>query len=64
MAWSPDGTLAVSGGEDGTVRVVKAGPKYKLLATNPLGEVVMATPAIADGMLYVRTQSHLFGLAR
>jgi outer membrane protein assembly factor BamB len=58
-----DGRLYFAG-EDGTVRVVKAGPKYELLASNPLGEVVMATPAIADGMLYVRTQSHLFGLAR
>ena len=58
-----DGRLYFAG-EDGTVRVVKAGPKYEMLAANPLGEVVMATPAIADGMLYVRTQSHLFGLAR
>ncbi len=58
-----DGRLYFAG-EDGTVRVVKAGPKYELLATNPLGEVIMATPAIADGTLFVRTQSHLFGLSR
>jgi len=49
-------------GEDGAVRVVRAGPKYELLATNHLGEVVMATPAISNGMLYVRSQSSLFGL--
>ena len=38
--------------EDGDVFVVKAGPTYELLATNPMGEVLMATPAISDGVLY------------
>ena len=46
--------------EDGDVFVVKAGPKYELLAKNPVGEVMMATPAISDGMVIVRTVSHLF----
>jgi hypothetical protein len=42
------------------VFVVKAGPKYELLAKNPVGEVMMATPAISDGLLIVRTISHLY----
>ncbi|HET9714301.1 MAG TPA: PQQ-binding-like beta-propeller repeat protein [Pyrinomonadaceae bacterium] len=46
--------------EDGDVFVVKAGPKYELLAKNPVGEVMMATPAISDGLLIVRTISHLY----
>ena len=46
--------------EDGDVFVVKAGPKYELLAKNPVGEVMMATPAISDGLVIVRTISHLF----
>jgi outer membrane protein assembly factor BamB len=46
--------------EDGDVFVVKAGPKYELLAKNPVGEVMMATPAISDGMLIVRTISNLY----
>jgi outer membrane protein assembly factor BamB len=46
--------------EDGDVFVVKAGPKYELLAKNPVGEVMMATPAISDGMVIVRTISHLY----
>ena len=49
--------------EDGDIYVVKAGPSYDLLATNKMGEVVMATPAIADGMLIVRGLSHVFGIA-
>jgi outer membrane protein assembly factor BamB len=46
--------------EDGEVFVVKAGPKYELLATNPVGEVMMATPAISDGLVIVRGVNHLF----
>ena len=42
--------------------MVKAGPDYELLATNPMGEVCLATPAIADGMIFVRTAKHLFGI--
>jgi outer membrane protein assembly factor BamB len=46
--------------EDGDIFVVKAGPKYELLATNPVGEVMMATPAISDGLLIVRAHDHVF----
>lgn len=49
--------------EDGDVFVVKAGAKYELLATNPIGEVMMATPAISDGMIFIRGQKHLFAIA-
>jgi outer membrane protein assembly factor BamB len=48
--------------EDGDVFVVKAGPKYELLATNPMGEPMMASPAITDGMLFIRGRSHLFAI--
>lgn len=46
--------------EDGDVFVVKAGPKYELVSTNPVGEVLMATPAISDGVIIVRGQNHVF----
>jgi len=49
--------------QDGEIFVVKAGAKYELLATNPMGEVAMATPAISEGMIFVRTQKHLYGVA-
>jgi outer membrane protein assembly factor BamB len=48
--------------EDGDVYVVKAGPAYELLATNPLGEVAMATPAISDGLMIFRTRNHLLAV--
>jgi outer membrane protein assembly factor BamB len=48
--------------EDGEVFVVRAGAKHELLATNPMGEPLMATPAISGGMVIVRGQHHLFGI--
>jgi outer membrane protein assembly factor BamB len=54
-----DGKIFLSS-EDGDVFVVKAGPKYELLAKNPVGEVMMATPAISDGLLIVRTVTNLY----
>ncbi len=48
--------------EDGEVYVVKAGPKFELLATNPMGEVLMATPAIVDGTILFRGRHHLFAI--
>ena len=48
--------------EEGDIHVIKAGPKYELLATNAMGEVCLATPAIAGGMIFVRTSKHLFGI--
>jgi outer membrane protein assembly factor BamB len=54
-----DGKIFLSS-EDGDVFVVKAGAKYELLATNNVGEVMMATPAISDGLLIVRGHNHVF----
>ena len=45
--------------EDGDVFVVKAGRAFELLATNPMGEICMATPAIAGDMIFVRTDKRL-----
>jgi outer membrane protein assembly factor BamB len=49
--------------EDGDVYVVKAGPQYELLAKNPLGEAILATPALAGDLLIVRGAKHLFAIA-
>lgn len=48
--------------EDGDILVVKAGPTYELLATNPMGEVCMASPAISDGVIFVRAEHHVFAI--
>src|SRR5262249_20492556 len=48
--------------EEGQVRVVKAGPLCELLPVHTLDDYVMATPAIANGALWVRSQHFLFSL--
>ncbi|MBU0639085.1 MAG: PQQ-binding-like beta-propeller repeat protein [Planctomycetes bacterium] len=50
--------------EDGDVHVLSAGNDYELLATNAMGETCMATPAIADGRLFIRTRSQLYCIGK
>lgn len=56
-----DGKLFLSS-EDGDVFVIKAGAKFERLATNPMGEALMGTPAISDGVILLRGQHHLFAV--
>jgi outer membrane protein assembly factor BamB len=48
--------------ESGEVFVLRAGAEPEVLATNDLGEVAMATPAISQGRLYFRTRAHLIAV--
>jgi outer membrane protein assembly factor BamB len=50
--------------EEGTTHVVKADKSYELLATNELGERSLASPAVDDGALYIRTESHLWRISK
>jgi len=47
-------------GENGTIVVLKSGPEIEVLAKNDVGNSVIATPAIADNRLYVRTYDTLW----
>ena len=49
--------------EEGETFVIQAGPEYELLGSNDLDEMAMATPAVADGSLIIRTASHLYRIA-
>lgn len=46
--------------EDGTGVVGEPGAMWKKLSANKLDAGCMATPAIADGGIYVRTKTHLY----
>jgi outer membrane protein assembly factor BamB len=48
--------------EEGDVYVVRAGPTYELLAKNPMGEIIMANPAVSDGVMVIRTHGHVYGI--
>lgn len=58
-----DGKLFCASEEQG-VFVIKAGPEYELITSNPINEICMATPAITDGMIFIRGQHHIFCIAR
>jgi outer membrane protein assembly factor BamB len=60
--WAYDGKVFVAS-EDGDTFVIQAGPEYKLLGTNPLNEMIMATPAIAQDSVVLRTATHLYRIA-
>jgi outer membrane protein assembly factor BamB len=50
--------------EDGEVIVVRAGRTFEQLAVNSMGELVMATPALSRGVMYVRTVRRLIAIGR
>jgi outer membrane protein assembly factor BamB len=50
--------------EDGEMLVLAAGPKYAHLATNSMGELLMATPALSEGVMYVRSSVSVFAVGR
>jgi outer membrane protein assembly factor BamB len=50
--------------QDGTVSVVSAKGDWEILSVTALGDEVFATPAIADGRIYLRTKSLLFAFGK
>jgi outer membrane protein assembly factor BamB len=56
-----DGKLYISN-EDGLTSVVKAGPKFEILAENALEDYILSSPAISDGQVFVRTAGHLWAI--
>jgi outer membrane protein assembly factor BamB len=58
-----DGRLYIAS-EDGEVYVVSAAPGLALVAKNDMKEVIMATPAISDGLIVLRTVGHIYGVGQ
>lgn len=56
-----DGKILLTS-EDGDTFVVKAGPKHEVLRTNSVGEPVYASPAVADGKLFIRGERNLYAI--
>ena len=48
--------------EEGDTFILKAGPKHEVLRTNSLGEPVYASPAIADGRIFMRGEHNLYAI--
>ena len=58
-----DGKLYLAN-EDGAVVVVAADRTFRHVATNDMGEPIMATPALSRGVLFVRTMNSVFAIGR
>ena len=58
-----DGKILLTS-EDGDTFVIKAGPKHEVIATNSIAEPVYASPAISDGMIFIRGESNLYCISR
>jgi outer membrane protein assembly factor BamB len=58
-----DGKLYLAS-EDGDVFVVRAGREYVELGKYAMNEVIMASPAISDGLLIIRTLGHVWGIGQ
>ena len=56
-----DGRIYITD-EDGLTTVIAAGPKFEVLAENPLNEYCLSSPAISDGRIYIRTSGHLYAI--
>jgi len=50
--------------EDGEILIVKAGPSFALVGRNPMGQPLMATPAISGRLLLVRGERELVAIGR
>ncbi len=48
--------------DDGVTFVMKTGPAFELLHTNDMGERTLASPALVDGVWYIRTVSELIAI--
>jgi hypothetical protein len=58
-----DGRVYIAS-EDGQIFVIAAGPTYEQIAMNEMSTPVLATPAISEGRLLLRTQDQLMAIGK
>ncbi|MEX2141987.1 MAG: PQQ-binding-like beta-propeller repeat protein [Pirellulales bacterium] len=46
--------------EQGNATVIEAGPEFKVIATNAIGERCQASPAVSQGQIFIRTDKNLY----
>jgi outer membrane protein assembly factor BamB len=57
--WAADGKVFALD-DNGNTFILEAGPEFKVLAKNSIGEMFWSTPAVSDGAIYLRGVDHLF----
>jgi len=61
--WAYNGKIFAMS-EDGDTYVIQPGPEFKVLGKNSLNEMTLATPAVVNGSLVIRTASKLYRVAK
>jgi outer membrane protein assembly factor BamB len=58
-----DGRIYVTN-EDGLTTVLRAGPKFEVLAENDLEDYCLSSPSISEGQIFIRTAQHLYSIGK
>jgi outer membrane protein assembly factor BamB len=58
-----DGKLYITN-EDGLTTVLRAGPKFEILAENDFADYSLSTPAVSDGQIFIRTTGALWAIGQ
>jgi outer membrane protein assembly factor BamB len=59
-----EGKIYITSENEGLTSVYRAGPKFELLAENPLNDYCLSSPAISDGQIFIRTTKHLWAIGQ
>jgi outer membrane protein assembly factor BamB len=57
-----DGKLYVTSENEGLTTVFAAGPKFQVLSENPLDDYCLASPAVSNGQIFIRTEKFLWAI--
>ena len=58
-----DGKLYITN-EDGLTTVLRAGPKFEILAENDFADYSLSTPAVSEGQIFIRTTAALWAIGK
>lgn len=58
-----DGKLYITN-EDGLTSVVRAGPKFEILAENHFDDYTLSSPAVSEGQIFIRTTGGLWAIGK
>jgi outer membrane protein assembly factor BamB len=56
--------IYVTSENEGLTSVYRAGPKFELLAENPLDDYCLSSPAVSEGQIFIRTTGHLWAIGQ
>ncbi len=59
-----DGKLYITSENEGMTSVFTAGPKFEVVSENPLDDYCLASPAVSNGQIFIRTDKFLWAIGK